>query len=243
MIDSTSVLVCKTNNFSKVYRNRTGCGFLYFGGEFVVSFKTVFDENVAEITEKRSRFIATVRHVETEEEATAFVSETKTKYWDARHNVYAFVLNENNTMRFSDDGEPHGTAGKPILDVILGRELKNVAVVVTRYFGGVLLGTGGLVRAYSQSAALTLDNATISQMVECSVAEIVCDYSQYDKLKNLLEDSGVIVTDTIFENEIKILFYVKSSDFTKLNDDLTDKFFGKLEAKQTDLQFFPIKLN
>ncbi|MBQ7107310.1 MAG: YigZ family protein [Clostridia bacterium] len=209
----------------------------------LLSFKTIIGQNVAELTEKRSRFIATIKHVETEEEATNFINEMKAKYWDARHNVYAYILNDNNLVRFSDDGEPHGTAGKPVLDVIAGRELKNVAIVVTRYFGGILLGTGGLVRAYSSAAILAADNADISQMVECSVADINCDYSQYDKLKKLLEECGAVILDTIFENAIKISFYIDSSEFSKLNDKLIDVFFGNLSAKQINLQFFPIKIN
>ncbi len=209
----------------------------------MLSFKTVMGENVAEITEKRSRFIATVRHVETEDAAIAFIAEIKSKYWDARHNVYAYVLNDNNLVRFSDDGEPHGTAGKPVLDVIVGRELKNVAVVVTRYFGGILLGTGGLVRAYSSAAALAVDSSDLFEMVLCSVAQVCCDYSQYDKLKKFLEDAGAVITNTIFENVIKISFYIKSNDFSALNNNLTDAFFGNLSARQINLQFFPIKIN
>lgn len=209
----------------------------------MLSFKTIIGENVAELTEKRSRFIATIKHVESEEEAVAFINEIKAKYWDARHNVYAYVLNDNNLVRFSDDGEPHGTAGKPVLDVIAGRELKNVAIVVTRYFGGILLGTGGLVRAYSSAAILAADSADISQMVECSVADVTCDYSQYDRLKKILDESGAVILDTVFENDIKISFYIDSSEFTKLNDKLTDVFYGNLSAKQVNLQFYPIKIN
>ena len=209
----------------------------------MLSFKTISGENVAELTEKRSRFIATIKHVESEEEAVAFINEIKAKYWDARHNVYAYIINDNNLVRFSDDGEPHGTAGKPVLDVIAGRELKNVAIVVTRYFGGILLGTGGLVRAYSSAAILAADSANISQMVECSEAEVTCDYSQYDRLKKILDESGAVILDTVFENAIKISFYINSSEFTKLNEKLTDVFYGNLSAKQVNLQFYPIKIN
>ena len=114
-------------------------------------YSTVFSETKTEYVEKRSRFIATLRHCETEEEANAFLEEMRSKYWDARHNCFAYSVNEGKLRRFSDDGEPHGTAGKPMLDVITGSGITNIAVVVTRYFGGVLLGTGGLVRAYSKS--------------------------------------------------------------------------------------------
>jgi len=115
-------------------------------------YKTVSKEGTAEIVEKKSRFIASVKPVSTEEEALEFVSQVKAKYRDARHNVYAYVVTENNISRFTDDGEPSGTAGAPVLDVILKEGLTDVAIVVTRYFGGTLLGTGGLVRAYGKSA-------------------------------------------------------------------------------------------
>ena len=114
--------------------------------------KTVYEGGEGEITEKKSRFIATVCPVHSEEEALAFIEKMKKKYWDARHNCYAYILGENQScMRSSDDGEPQGTAGHPMLDVLTGEKLYDVAVVVTRYFGGVLLGTGGLVRAYSKA--------------------------------------------------------------------------------------------
>ena len=115
-------------------------------------YKTVLEGGTGEIVEKKSRFIATVRPVKNEEEALAFLEEMRKKYWDARHNCYAYSIGKNREFtRCSDDGEPSGTAGRPMLDVILGEDIYNVAVVVTRYFGGVLLGTGGLVRAYSKA--------------------------------------------------------------------------------------------
>ena len=118
-------------------------------------YKTVLEGGAGEIVEKKSRFIATVRPVKNEEEALAFLEEMRKKYWDARHNCYAYSIGKNREFtRCSDDGEPSGTAGRPMLDVILGEDIYNVAVVVTRYFGGVLLGTGGLVRAYSKAVHL-----------------------------------------------------------------------------------------
>ena len=128
-------------------------------------YKTVYEGGEGEIVEKKSRFIATVRPVETEEEALAFIEEMKKKYWDARHNCSAYVLGEQQElMRCSDDGEPSQTAGKPMMDVLTGAGLTNVAVVVTRYFGGTLLGTGGLVRAYTQAAKEGLADAGIATM-------------------------------------------------------------------------------
>ena len=130
----------------------------------VETYKAVFTGGQGEIVEKKSRFIANVRPVETEEEALAFIEEMRKKYYDARHNCFAFCVGvERETLRCSDDGEPSGTAGKPMLEVLTGGEIHNVAVVVTRYFGGTLLGTGGLVRAYTQATQEGLKN---SQVIE-----------------------------------------------------------------------------
>ena len=135
-----------------------------------------------EIEEKKSRFICHIFKIKSEEEAEEYITAVKKKYWDARHNCYAYVIGERKEfMRCSDDGEPQGTAGKPMLDVLLGEELYNIAVIVTRYFGGVLLGTGGLVRAYSHSAVLALQAAGIVKMEQCLVCSLSCDYNQYGK--------------------------------------------------------------
>ena len=166
------------------------------------SYNTINNECTFELTEKRSKFIATLRHIETEEEATAFINEMRTTYWDARHNVFAYALSEGNIKRFSDDGEPHGTAGKPILEVIDGASLKNVAIVVTRYFGGVLLGTGGLVRAYSGAAQGVLTSADIKTMTECDELEITCD--ETGKVGKVLIN-GVEQTD--IESIVKDMFF------------------------------------
>lgn len=163
-------------------------------------FLTIMDECSAEFTEKRSRFIATVTHAETEEEAFEFINGLKSKYWDAKHNVYAFVLSEGNVCRYSDDNEPHGTAGKPILDVILGRNLKNVVVVVTRYFGGILLGTGGLVRAYSSAAAAALDSAKLYELRECVSYGITCNYGQYDIIKHIADKYNANINPVFLTN-------------------------------------------
>ncbi|MBQ1830507.1 MAG: YigZ family protein, partial [Ruminococcus sp.] len=124
-------------------------------------YKTVAREASDEFVEKRSRFIGYVKPVKTEEEAVAFINQKRSEHWDARHNVYAYSLREGNIKRYSDDGEPSGTAGMPVLDVIVKNEIYDVCVVVTRYFGGVLLGTGGLVRAYSQGSKIALESGGI----------------------------------------------------------------------------------
>lgn len=203
-------------------------------------YKTVSKEQVFELTEKRSKFIATLRYVETEEQATAFINEMRATYWDARHNVYAYALNEGNIKRFSDDGEPHGTAGKPILEVIDGAGLKNVAIVVTRYFGGVLLGTGGLVRAYSGAAQGVIAAAEVKTMTECDELEIKCDYGMYDTLNNILKDisGGVISTD--FTDSVIIKIYIAANKTEEFCAKITDIFGGKIEVNKINSKFYPI---
>ncbi len=194
-------------------------------------YLTVLGTALGEYEEKRSRFIAELRHIDSAEEAAAFIKELKSKYWDARHNVYAYVL-ENGECRFSDDGEPHGTAGKPVLDIINGRGLKNVCIVVTRYFGGVLLGTGGLVRAYSEAAKAALTNSEIAEMGVLNLYSIVCDYEQYNRLPLIIENMGGSVTDTEYAEQVKVKFTIDEQIGEKLNKKITDTFFGRLTAKE-----------
>ena len=160
-------------------------------------YKTPTIEAHGEFTEKRSRFIGYCKPVTSEEEATRFISQIRSKHWDARHNVYAYSLREGNIKRYSDDGEPSGTAGMPVLDVIVKNEVFDVCVVVTRYFGGILLGTGGLVRAYSQAAKLALDAGKVALMELCAVCTVHCSYNQYGKVSSLIIDnsSGLDGTD------------------------------------------------
>ncbi len=204
-------------------------------------YTTISDSFSAEYCEKHSRFIAVCFHCESEEQATEIIAAQKSKYWDARHNVYAYVL-QNGTARFSDDGEPHGTAGMPILEVIKGSGITNVLVVVTRYFGGILLGTGGLVRAYSTSARDALVGAQKVLMCGCSEYEIECDYSSYDRLSRLINDCQGMVQDTQFTDKIKITVVFKDIDTDKFLDTLCETFASKLTAKLQKNIFFPFKL-
>lgn len=151
------------------------------------AYRILAEGGEGEITEKKSRFIATVRPVESEEEALAFLEEMRKKYWDARHNCYAYVLGaKGETVRFGDDGEPGGTAGRPMLEVLLGEGIRNVAVVVTRYFGGVLLGTGGLVRAYTQAVKAGLEQARTAWMRCGCRLNVKTDYNGVGKILYLL---------------------------------------------------------
>ena len=152
----------------------------------------------AEYVEKRSRFICRVWPIESEDEATAHIADMRKKHYDARHNVYAYILRENGVMRYSDDGEPSGTSGQPTLNVFRSQEIQNVCCVITRYFGGVLLGTGGLVRAYTTAAKMGLESAGICRMAEWRECTLECDYPRFERIRRLLEESGAVIEDTDF---------------------------------------------
>ena len=153
-------------------------------------YKTVYCGGEAEIIEKKSRFIATVKPVKSEEEAIAFIESLKKKYWNATHNCFAYVIGEHfQVQRCSDDGEPSGTAGKPMLDVLMGEEIHDTVVVVTRYFGGTLLGTGGLVRAYQSSTKAGLEASTVITKMHGHKTSIQTDYTGLGKIQYILGQS------------------------------------------------------
>ena len=194
-------------------------------------YKTVEKEASDFFIEKKSKFIGYAKPVKTQEEAVEFISKIKSKHWDATHNVYAYVLRENNIQRYSDDGEPSGTAGVPVLDVILKESLVDVCVVATRYFGGILLGAGGLVRAYSHTSKIALDAAGIITMAQCSVMSAEVDYSFYDRLNILLSDSSAVILNTSFSDKVCVEFSVKENIVDLLNVKLIDVSNGKYALK------------
>ena len=150
-------------------------------------YKILLKGGEGEIVEKKSRFIATIEKIETEEEALAFIGKIKKQYWDARHNCYAFVAGKNQELqRCSDDGEPNGTAGRPMLDVLLREDIHNLVVVVTRYFGGTLLGTGGLVRAYQKAVQEGLKNSIVIEKMQGRMLKIDTDYNSIGKIQYIL---------------------------------------------------------
>ncbi|MBR7133160.1 MAG: YigZ family protein [Clostridia bacterium] len=206
------------------------------------NYLTVIDEAIGEYTEKRSKFIATLRHVENEEEAVSFIEEMRTKYWDARHNVFAYSLKNGALSRFSDDGEPHGTAGKPVLDVITGSGITDVAIVVTRYFGGVLLGTGGLVRAYSKSAKEAVENSKLAEMVFCTVFETVCEYADHAKLLSLIENSGGSLENSDFSERVTLRYALRDGDVEPFLQKLSEGFSARLKAKELEKSVFPFEI-
>lgn len=194
-------------------------------------YKTVEKEASDFFIEKKSKFIGYAKPVKTQEEAVEFISEIKSKHWDATHNVYAYVLRENNIQRYSDDGEPSGTAGVPVLDVMLKESLVDVCVVATRYFGGTLLGAGGLVRAYSHTSKIALDAAGIITMAQCSVMSAEVDYSFYDRLNILLSDFSAVILNTSFSDKVCVEFSVKENTVDLLNAKLIDVSNGKYALK------------
>ncbi len=169
-------------------------------------FTTIARSARAEFEEKRSRFIGYIQPVHTEEEALFFLESIRSKHWDAKHNVYAYRLKEGGRSRFSDDGEPQGTAGMPVLEVLQKKDLCDCIVVVTRYFGGILLGTGGLVRAYSQAASMAAEAAGRIRMQTCYFCRIECDYADYGRVSSLVPEWDGRIDDTVFEENVILSF-------------------------------------
>lgn len=195
-------------------------------------YRVVYEGGEGEIVEKKSRFIATVRPVETEEEAVAFINEMKKKYWDARHNCSAFVIGSRQEVtRCSDDGEPAQTAGRPMLDVLLREGITNVAVVVTRYFGGVLLGTGGLVRAYQSATQAGLAASKIIEKRQGKKLIIHTDYNGLGKLQYLFGQQKTAILDTEYAADVvlTILVPVEQKDF--LYKEITEQTNGTAQME------------
>jgi uncharacterized YigZ family protein len=190
-------------------------------------YTTIAKEAADEFTERRSRFIGSIRPVKTPEEAAAFVAELKAKYWDASHNCSAYNLNSGH-QRYSDDGEPHGTAGVPILEVLKKENITDAVIVVTRYFGGVLLGAGGLVRAYSHAAKLALDSGGRLQMRPCTVFSLDIPYQQYDRIAKLVKDSGIIVLESDFGAAVRLTLRIYSEELASFSSALTEHSGGAL---------------
>lgn len=181
-----------------------------------------------EVIEKKSRFIANVLPIDSEQQALEYIEKIKKKYWDARHNCFAFVIGKNyEIQRFSDDGEPQGTAGKPILEVLINKNIHNTLIVVTRYFGGTLLGTGGLVRAYGLSARIGLENAEIKKVCKGIGMDIIADYNSIGKIKYILGQMEIKPEDEQYAENVTISVVIKESDSERLKAEITDATNGK----------------
>lgn len=207
--------------------------------QIIEEVKILYAGGSDELVEKKSRFIATVRPVESEQEATAFIEEMKKKYWDARHNCSAFVIGKRAELtRCSDDGEPGGTAGRPMLEVLLGQEIRNVAVVVTRYFGGTLLGTGGLVRAYTQATQLGLAASRIVTLRYGVKLRILTDYPGGGKIQYLLGLMGIGTYDTDYTDQVEFLVTVPLGLRQELEKKVTEVTAAKARIEEIEKQYF-----
>lgn len=188
-----------------------------------------------EIVEKKSRFIAHVQATETEEEAAAFIESEKKRYWDARHHCYAYILGEQGqTVRYSDDGEPSGTAGRPILEVLMASGIRRVTIVVTRYFGGTLLGTGGLVRAYTQAAQAGLADSRVAVMRYGYGVTVGTDYNGIGRIQYLLGQRGIPIEESVYTQQVSIRFQVPYEEKEKLIKDITEATAGTAQVDLSD---------
>lgn len=203
-----------------------------------LEFKTVSGYATAEIIEKKSKFIGYISPAETEEAAVKFLEIIRQKHRDATHNVYAYVINENNINKFSDDGEPAKTAGAPVLDVILGEGLTNVIIVVTRYFGGTLLGTGGLVKAYKQAAKAALDNTRIVTMTESVHSVMSLPYNLWGRIEKELELRECVTEKVDFTDEVSVSFICKAELFEKLKNSIADISGGSVIPEEIDTIYY-----
>ena len=194
----------------------------------LLKYKTVYQGGEDEIVEKKSRFIATVIPVESEEVALEFIEAMKKKYWNATHNCYAYVIGERNELqRCSDDGEPGGTAGRPMLEVLLGEEIHNVAVVVTRYFGGTLLGTGGLVRAYSAATKAGLEASVIITRIYGVKLRIETDYTGLGKIQYILGQRGLKILDSEYSDVVVLRVLIPQTELEAVGAELVEGTSGQ----------------
>lgn len=198
-----------------------------------MQYKTVKQKAFGEFIEKRSRFIGYICPVNTIEETNAFITEVKQKHYDAKHNAFAYILREGGVKRYSDDGEPQGTAGIPILDVLIKSGVTDVCVVAVRYFGGILLGGGGLVRAYSHTAKIALDAGRIITRTLCDELKIRIDYTFFGKLSALISENGGIVDNTEFGDGVTLYFHLPGEFSGGLNKKILDLTKGKYVPQKT----------
>ncbi len=194
----------------------------------LTQYKTVYTGGEAEIVEKKSRFIATVKPVKSEEEAISFIDSLKKKYWNATHNCSAYVIGEHfHVQRCSDDGEPGGTAGKPMLDVLLGEEIHDVAVVVTRYFGGTLLGTGGLVRAYASAAKAGISASVVITKTHGSKLSIQTDYTGLGKIQYILGQRGLMILNSVYTDKVELEVLLPQDEMKPVMKEITEGTNGQ----------------
>ena len=203
------------------------------------AYKTVYRGGQGEIVEKKSRFIATVRPVETEEEALGFIEEMKKKYWNASHNCFAYTTGERREIvRAGDDGEPSGTAGKPMLEVLLGAELYDTAIVVTRYFGGTLLGAGGLVRAYSAAAKAGLVASQVIEKILGVPLTLLTDYNGVGKIQYLLGQQRIPTLQADYTERVSLKIILPLQREERFRQELTEATSGRVQIQREDPVYY-----
>lgn len=208
----------------------------------MTEYLTLKGKGTDEFTEKKSHFIGRAAPAHTQEEALAFLAQVKKAHWDAKHNVSAYVL-RSGEQHCSDDGEPQGTAGVPVLNVLLKSGVTDAVVTVTRYFGGILLGAGGLVRAYSHGASIALTAAGILCMKPCLLLRVSCTYSQYGKLASLLPECAAVVDDAAFTEQVTLAFHMAAEKLPDLEAALADATAGTVHPEQIGMNFFPTEVD
>jgi len=206
-------------------------------------YKTVKEQSQSLLIEKKSKFIANVKPVDNEEDALAFLNEMRSKYSDATHNVYAYVIDENNIFRYSDDGEPSGTAGMPVLDAIRKSGIVDVIVVVTRYFGGTLLGTGGLVHAYGSSAKMGLVESKIVIRQLCDIVSVKVDYTLLGKMQHEIMANGYMLEDTIYEDDVTFIISCPLDITDRVIADIVDMTNARAVCEKIDKKYVDVEAN
>ncbi|RKM60504.1 YigZ family protein [Butyrivibrio sp. CB08] len=203
------------------------------------SIRVITTNGTGEIVEKKSRFIGNVFAVNSAQEAEEKIAEISKKYWDARHNCYAYVIGENSEItKCSDNGEPSGTAGKPILEVINGAGLTNVLIIVTRYFGGVLLGTGGLVRAYTQAAQAGIAASTVGELVYSQKLTLTVGYDKVNTIQYFLGQKGINISDSRYAADVQFDICVRESDLEQIKNELISKCEGQITISEGNKDYF-----
>ncbi|WP_411681069.1 YigZ family protein [Clostridium thailandense] len=204
-----------------------------------MGYFTIKDEASSQFEEKKSIFIGHIKRVYTEDEAKSFINKIKTDYRDARHNVYAYVIGQNmGIQRYSDDGEPQGTGGIPVLEVIKKNEITDVVIVVTRYFGGILLGKGGLVRAYSKGAAMAVNDGGIVEKVKGVVVDIILDYDMLGKVQYLFEQKLWYVESTDYTDKVRLMMYCPVDKLKDVESSIIEVTNGKCQVIVGDEEYY-----
>lgn len=201
------------------------------GAGALAEYKTIKKRASDEFVEKKSRFIGYIAPVSTEEEAVEFINEIRAKHRDATHNVYAYSLRAGQIKRASDDGEPQGTGGVPILNVLNGNGLVDVCCVVTRYFGGTLLGVGGLVRAYTEGAKIAVSAGGIKTVAESADIMVACDYNLYGKIEHFINEHRIFVAESNFGADVSIVVRLKAEDVSTFEHDITELTSAKAKTE------------